>query len=167
MREIKFRAWDGEKFRESFVVHQANGFPMIETTTPLGSRYLETQAEWTVQQYTGLKDKNGVEIYEGDIIERKYMDIYEIRDENDKFIRWSDYDDKKEHIDHYEIKWIMDTVDLHSEYAELYNGFMAVHTKEHRYSGIGGEFKFKNCGAVGVVASRLEIVGNIFEGVDK
>ena len=51
MREIKFRAWDGREF-EYFEL----------------DRKTLIRSNWKLQQYTGLKDKNWKEIYEGDIV---------------------------------------------------------------------------------------------------
>ena len=74
MREIKFRCWDVENkemldvqeldYRDSY-----NGNPMIRPT--MYSDYFDTE-EMILMQYTGLHDKNGKEIYEGDIVKIFY-----------------------------------------------------------------------------------------------
>jgi uncharacterized phage protein (TIGR01671 family) len=67
MREIKFRAWDASRNQMIYDI----------TCHP----FFDAEMDWykDVMQYTGLHDKNGKEIYEGDILDvdngKRYVQV--------------------------------------------------------------------------------------------
>ena len=61
MREIKFRAWDS-------LVEKMYSWTELLNQNLNNIFTIPEQCGYHLMQYTGLKDKNGKEIYEGDIV---------------------------------------------------------------------------------------------------
>ena len=94
MREIKFRAWNPET-KQMVDLQEITPLALSESMNSelalqgMSGLFLPFNDKWPLMQYTGLHDKNGKEIYEGDIVRLKWKDAGNHAKQTIRSVQWN------------------------------------------------------------------------------
>lgn len=168
MREIKFRFWDTKKQMMSgspiAIVSNSNNYFLVrdyetrDLTKPLFKP--EKTSRFIPMQYTGLKDKNGKEIYDKDLVKICFIGYPDAKIKNWRY--------KVEAIYQVNIGLFQTTMDM----VKLITPEMMInhiHFEAEDYWWDGETFKIDskyNNGEKARSEGELEIIGNIYENAD-
>lgn len=153
MKNIKFRAWEPNSkvmYPMAMVGEPAN--PSVWTD----KNWRECTEAVVIMQFTGLKDKKGVEIYEGDIVGKEGVYHFIERDGwKPSAGKWKIIGEKSEQF-------------IHGKPPEKYIAGYELTEVEWREESCGFEpfsDSLENCGHCGGGdnPSKLEVIGNIYE----
>lgn len=135
MREHKYKIWDKvfNRFTDNFWLSQDGELGVFRD-----NRLLSPREGFEIVFYTGLKDRNGVEIYEGDIVHKEAHETWSV-----------EYDEQHASFCVYNQLNSNRQIEAHTSNYEIYN---------IKGGGIAGAVEI--CEGKGFVC---EVIGNIYE----